>query len=194
MRNYRAGLAKWQTADPIGYSDGWNQLAYCRNGVTSAVDLWGAGVVYIETQWDYGNPMGAGYPVLRVYKFMKDVWDKGTAVMEALKIKTVKDLAEKMMSKLSDKEKKALEKWFDDGMWFDALMNADSEHAGTSGYQRVHPTDSAINAALAQKIGNDTDYMIVSVTLDSIVPDIDDSQNGAWFIDGCKFKWKVVYE
>ena len=42
MRNYRAGLAKWQTADPMGYPDGWNQLAYCGNGVTSSVDLWGA--------------------------------------------------------------------------------------------------------------------------------------------------------
>lgn len=41
MRNYRAGLAKWQTADPMGYPDGWNQLAYCGNGVMSAVDLWG---------------------------------------------------------------------------------------------------------------------------------------------------------
>ena len=41
MRNYRAGLAKWQTADPMGYPDGWNQLAYCNNGVTSSVDLWG---------------------------------------------------------------------------------------------------------------------------------------------------------
>ena len=41
MRNYRAGLAKWQTADPLGYPDGWNQLAYCGNGVTGAVDLWG---------------------------------------------------------------------------------------------------------------------------------------------------------
>jgi len=41
MRNYRAGLAKWQTADPMGYPDGWNQLAYCGNGVTGAVDLWG---------------------------------------------------------------------------------------------------------------------------------------------------------
>ena len=41
MRNYRAGLAKWQSADPMGYPDGWNQLAYCGNGVTSAVDLWG---------------------------------------------------------------------------------------------------------------------------------------------------------
>ena len=27
-RNYRADLAKWQTADPLGYPDGWNQLAY----------------------------------------------------------------------------------------------------------------------------------------------------------------------
>ena len=41
MRNYRAGLSKWQTADPLGYPDGWNQLAYCNNGVTSSVDLWG---------------------------------------------------------------------------------------------------------------------------------------------------------
>ena len=41
MRNYRAGLAKWQSADPMGYPDGWNQLAYCGNAATSAVDLWG---------------------------------------------------------------------------------------------------------------------------------------------------------
>ena len=41
FRNYRASLAKWQTADPMGYPDGWNQLADCNNGVTSAVDLWG---------------------------------------------------------------------------------------------------------------------------------------------------------
>ena len=42
MRNYRAGLAKWQTADPLWYPDGWNALAYCNNGVTSAVDIGGA--------------------------------------------------------------------------------------------------------------------------------------------------------
>ena len=42
MRNYRADLAKWQTADPLGYPDGWNQLAYCGNGVIYASDLFGA--------------------------------------------------------------------------------------------------------------------------------------------------------
>ena len=41
MRNYRAGLAKWQTADPMGYPDGWNQLAYCNNCTIGAVDRMG---------------------------------------------------------------------------------------------------------------------------------------------------------
>ena len=45
MRNYRSELGKWLTADPMGYPDGWNQLAYCGNGVTGAVDLWGC-VIY----------------------------------------------------------------------------------------------------------------------------------------------------
>ena len=55
MRNYRAGLAKWQTADPMGYPDGWNQLAYCGNGVTSAVDLWGCATV-TSTIFERGTP------------------------------------------------------------------------------------------------------------------------------------------
>jgi RHS repeat-associated protein len=41
MRNYRAGLAKWQTADPMGYPDGWNQFMYCRNIVSSHIDMYG---------------------------------------------------------------------------------------------------------------------------------------------------------
>ena len=41
MRNYRAGLAKWQTADPIGYPDGWNQLAYGNNSPNAGVDQFG---------------------------------------------------------------------------------------------------------------------------------------------------------
>ena len=48
FRNYRASLAKWQTANPLGYPDGWNALAYCGNGVTSAVDLWGGYWVYLN--------------------------------------------------------------------------------------------------------------------------------------------------
>ncbi len=41
MRNYRADLAKWQTADPLGYPDGWNQLAYCGNDASGSVDVFG---------------------------------------------------------------------------------------------------------------------------------------------------------
>ncbi len=52
-RNYRADLAKWQTADPLGYPDGWNQLAYCGNKVTGSVDLWGCST-YERTELDSG--------------------------------------------------------------------------------------------------------------------------------------------
>ena len=47
FRNYRASLAKWQTADPLGYPDGWNQLAYCENGVICNADILGASTVLV---------------------------------------------------------------------------------------------------------------------------------------------------
>jgi RHS repeat-associated protein len=62
MRNYRAGLAKWQTADPIGYPDGWNQLAYCNNAATSAVDLWGCKEIVLLGEVDH-----SGYHVATVW-------------------------------------------------------------------------------------------------------------------------------
>jgi RHS repeat-associated protein len=38
FRNYRADQGKWQTSDPIGYPDGWNNLAYVNNKVKTNVD------------------------------------------------------------------------------------------------------------------------------------------------------------
>ncbi|MGN0847461.1 MAG: hypothetical protein ACI4RA_08780 [Kiritimatiellia bacterium] len=62
FRNYRADLAKWQTADPLGYPDGWNQLAYCGNGVTGVVDFMGA---YLKTVREWDTSEGFDY----VYKY-----------------------------------------------------------------------------------------------------------------------------
>ena len=47
FRNYRADLAKWQTADPLGYPDGWNQLAYCKLSPTVYVDYAGGQVTCV---------------------------------------------------------------------------------------------------------------------------------------------------
>ncbi len=52
MRSYRPENGKWQTADPMGYPDGWNNLAYCNNGVTSCVDLFGAEVIFATPKSD----------------------------------------------------------------------------------------------------------------------------------------------
>ena len=51
FRNYRADQGKWQTFDPLGYPDGWNNLAYCNNEITNYIDI--AGCImsgYIEDQ------------------------------------------------------------------------------------------------------------------------------------------------
>ncbi|MBR3957561.1 MAG: hypothetical protein IKJ89_06905, partial [Kiritimatiellae bacterium] len=84
MRNYRAGLAKWQTADPMGYPDGWNQLAYCNNGVTSAVDLWGC-EQQSETgtlSWNAGMKQVTKFGVGgRVYTYWEPITDSFTVTV-----------------------------------------------------------------------------------------------------------------
>ena len=45
FRNYRADQGKWQTKDPLGYPDGWNNLAYVNNKVSSSIDFLGGWTV-----------------------------------------------------------------------------------------------------------------------------------------------------
>ena len=49
FRNYRPGLGKWQTSDPLGYPDGWNNFAYCNNWVNDAIDLFGGILLSTES-------------------------------------------------------------------------------------------------------------------------------------------------
>ena len=47
FRNYRPGLGKWQTKDPLGYPDGLNNLAYVNNRVVWSIDWLGAAEVNV---------------------------------------------------------------------------------------------------------------------------------------------------
>ena len=49
FRNYRPDYSKWQTTDPLGYPDGWNNLAYVNNKVNSKYDRYGL------SEWFQGN-------------------------------------------------------------------------------------------------------------------------------------------
>ncbi len=59
FRNYNAGLGKWTTSDPLGYLDGWNNFAYCRNHVTISIDWQGSVHINLfptdEDIYDYAN-------------------------------------------------------------------------------------------------------------------------------------------
>ena len=54
FRNYRPEQSKWQTADPLGYPDGWNNFAYVKNQVSYCID-W-LGCVTQELFVASGNP------------------------------------------------------------------------------------------------------------------------------------------
>jgi len=57
FRNYRSSLGKWQTADPLGYPDGWNNKAYVNNRVVRYIDFLGAKVFWCAR--DLGlSPLG----------------------------------------------------------------------------------------------------------------------------------------
>ena len=60
FRNYRADMGKWQTADPLGYPDGWNNFAYVNNGVTMAIDWLGGEVKYVWSGWSVQRTIGVG--------------------------------------------------------------------------------------------------------------------------------------
>ena len=61
FRNYRSEQGKWQTADPLGYPDGWNNFAYVNNAVTMAIDWQG-------TEWvkvgDFSGSQSLDWPGL----------------------------------------------------------------------------------------------------------------------------------
>ena len=41
FRNYRSDYGKWQTSDPLGYPDGWNNFVYCNNSTVYSFDQLG---------------------------------------------------------------------------------------------------------------------------------------------------------
>ena len=189
FRNYRPDLAKWQTADPLGYPDGWNLLAYCGNGATRAVDLWGATIAYVYTtrKCPYDPSGMGGYPLLDVFEFMKHKWDKGAQVMDILGIKTFQDFCKQLKGTLDDAVKGKLDEILDNGFWFDELLQADVASGGFSAYECVPPTDADIIGVIG--VG----HKVYSVALVKVDPDID-VQGGVRFVSGCEFKWRVVYE
>ena len=82
-RNYRSDLAKWQTADPLGYPDGWNQLAYGRTNPLDGIDLYGAYWVYTscwiqKSCWETVYMQVPGLPldvdIANIYKISKSLF------------------------------------------------------------------------------------------------------------------------
>ena len=62
LRAYRPDLGKWLVTDPLGYPDGWNQLAYCNNRLMEAIDWLGGHTIGTQSYiLDVGSNYGETY-------------------------------------------------------------------------------------------------------------------------------------
>ena len=73
FRNYRAEQGKWQTQDPLGYPDGWNNLRYANNYVTDAIDAFGASVTYKWGSWEIDKIIGVDGTLASGYMYGNSV-------------------------------------------------------------------------------------------------------------------------
>ena len=189
FRNYRAGLAKWQTADPLGYPDGWNNLAYCGNDVMNGVDLIGCKkekIVKFATEQRF-------YPGFVVIPWYNSEWDAfGLAKHEAEKAKkTVEDwvngtLREYRMS-ASDS--------IDDLMlafirYFAELQGADYNEIPPGEQDEPWKSIRETNEAEGWQLEYGPRHRGLTVDRDS---DVTNAGLGALIISGCTHYWEAKF-
>ena len=68
FRDYNPNQGKWTNTDPLGYPDGWNNLAYCNNEVITAIDKQGTDIYHVtdisgigHSATIIGNPIDGYY-------------------------------------------------------------------------------------------------------------------------------------
>jgi RHS repeat-associated protein len=59
FRDYNPNQGKWTTSDPLGYPDGWNNLAYVNNGASFSIDILGTDVyIMVKDVAGIGHAVG----------------------------------------------------------------------------------------------------------------------------------------
>ena len=209
FRNYRPGLGKWLTADPLGYPDGWNQLAYCGNDAMDAIDWLGAfqrkvfDCLSFEQELDNGI-IGSGMYIPRI---PQSTWSldgiSHLIVQEAEKAGM--ELADFVRRKFQEAVGSAVKKEIDsalDTAWIDFML--DHQMYICANYNDELPSNSVIFEKIKEVYGANTPYTPENgwqVMRQSCV------RLGVKFIDGpfnlstypncfyfaeCTFQWKIV--
>lgn len=130
-------------------------------------------------------------PLTDLFKFIKDVWDVGSSILDVLKINDITGLIEKVNENLATDIKEKLKDLIGTDKWFEAAMNAAVANGSLPlGFDKVRPTKNQIDAAVGR-----TDYITISIDFLGVKSwDVDKSMPGAYFIHGCEQNWKVVVE
>ena len=132
-----------------------------------------------------------GVPLFDLYKFMKDILNQGAAILDALKINNIADLIDRINDELSDRVNEKLDDIIGTDKWLEFAINAAVANGSLPlGFDHVQPAKNQIDAAVGR-----TDYVIISIDYLGVKSwDVNKAVLGAYFINGCDQKWKVVVE
>ena len=72
FRNYRPEQGKWQTADPLGYPDGWNNFAYVNNAVIQYIDWAGTAAHAISKMDEISIAQGSARFSVKITAYCND--------------------------------------------------------------------------------------------------------------------------
>ena len=191
FRNYRASLAKWQTSDPLGYPDGWKQLSYCGNIVSSFVDFLGCRrekVVHFVTEQPF-------CPEFVVIPWYNSEWDAfGLAKQEAEK--AGKSLKDYVNDKLKEYKENQSNQTTTDALLREFLKYF--SHLNSGPYNEDPPTNSEDPwKSILEKYEAEGWYLEygprhTGITID-YNSDVTNAGLGALIIDGCTHHWEAKF-
>ena len=156
FRNYRADQGKWQTADPAGYPDGWNNFAYVNNWVMSSIDLLGRDIYHvIDTDSSTGHSaviVGNEADGYKAYNFGGDGGGYTVGNQKDIAYKTAKDaLAALNNGRSSEGEYDKVQKWetdrLHDKLAQDAIKNDMNESYDWLTHNCTDPVEAGLEAA-----------------------------------------------
>ena len=208
FRNYRPGLGKWQTADPLGYPDGWNQLAYCGNGVMDTFDWLGALqrkiFDYLSFDQDLdGRKPGTGMYIPRFPDRSWSVANLANVIVNEAK-KAGMELIDYVMAKFKEGVASAVKKKIDnliDEAWIHFML----EHQVyiCYNYSESLPSATEIFNKIKEVYGEDTIYTpengwrveyqsCVHRGVNFIESPFDCQFPNCYYFTECQHQWKIV--
>ena len=168
FRDYNPAQGKWTSSDPLGYPDGWNNLAYVNNWVADSIDQFGGDIYHVVDISGIGHSASIiGNPIDGYYAYNNG--PKGGGYSCAASAETryntpAEALAELNKGRSGSDEYDFVEKWTTSRVQ-DAFARFAAKKSIDSGYVSetnncMHTVAAALEAAAVNYFGPGASYLL----------------------------------